>query len=72
VRDRCFKFLPGITAIGEQSGERGIRVAGSLDQTGRPVAVLSIRAVHDAFEHIAERVRHDVPLAPLNFLAGVA
>lgn len=79
VRDHCLNLLPGIAAIGEQSGERGIRIAGSLDQTGRPVAVLNIGAKHYAFQHIAQRVRHDVPpfdlahesLALLSLLAGV-
>jgi hypothetical protein len=68
VRDRCFNLLPGIAASGIQSGERGIRVAGALDQAGRPVAVLNIGAVHHAFKHAAECVCHDVVLAPLIFL----
>lgn len=71
MRDCPFERLAGIAAIGIQSGERGIRVAGSLDQAKRPVAVLNISAVHHAFEHVAECVGHDVALAPLYLLASV-
>ena len=71
MRDRYFKLLAGIAAISLESGERGIRFSGSLDQAGRPVAVLNIGAVHHAFEHVVECVVHDMPLAPLYLLAGV-
>ncbi|MDF2495331.1 MAG: hypothetical protein K0S66_2265 [Sphingomonas sp.] len=71
VRDCRFELLSDIPAIGEQLGEGGQRFAGSLNQISRPVAVLNIGAVHHAFQHVAERAGYDVPLAPLDLLAGV-
>jgi hypothetical protein len=71
VRDRCFKLLPGIAAIGIQSGERGIRVAGSLDKAGCPVAVLNIGTVHHALEYVADCVGHDPAFASFIFLPAL-
>lgn len=36
VRERCPELLPGTAAVGEQPSDGGMRIAGSLDQSGRP------------------------------------
>lgn len=59
-----FELLPGIAAIGEQSDEGGIRIAGSLDQAGRTVAVLNIGTVHHAVVTIASQ--HNLSILALS------
>jgi len=64
-------FCPAYPPSANSFGERGKRVAGSFDQARSTVAVLNIGAVHHAFQHVAECVGHDMPLAPFDLLAGV-
>ena len=68
-RLRPVSFLPA--SIGEDHLDERESAAGLAQQPHRAVAVLDVGRVHRDADHQAERIDHDMALAPGELLAGV-
>jgi hypothetical protein len=71
VRDGSLQLLPGIAAIGEEPGERGIGIPAAFDEFRLAIAVLDVGRMDQGVEQVVGRFGRDMALAPFGLLAGI-
>ncbi len=63
--------LAGVSAVGPDELQTMKAMRQSLQNQSRAIAILDIGCVNDDRQHEAQRVNHQMPLAPRDFLAGI-
>jgi len=69
--EASIEFGTGITAVSEYVPQPGIQGFDGFEHVGCPIAVLNAGMMNDGTDEVADCIRDDVALAPLDLLAGI-
>src|SRR5487761_372696 len=69
--EASFEFGTGIAAVSEHMFQPRIEGFDGFEYGGRPIAVLNAGMMNDGADEVADCIRDDVALAPLDLLSGV-